>query len=139
MPRETTKPRRPARKRIAPPAPTEGPVVRAIERMLLRRTDIYAWRNNTGAYRPKEGPRRFIRYGHPGSADFIGVTRGGKFIALEAKRPGGGEQSESQKEFEAKVLAQGGIYAIVRSVDEAMQVIDEAVGLRRRSSEGAEG
>ncbi len=131
--------RRPVRKRPAPPAPTEGPVVRAIERMLRRRTDIYAWRNNTGAYKPKEGRRRFIRYGHAGSADFIGVTRGGKFIALEAKRPGGGKQSEKQERFEAKVTEQGGIYAIVRSVDEAMQVIDEAVGLRRRSSGGSEG
>ncbi|WP_373047220.1 hypothetical protein [Vulgatibacter sp.] len=130
--------RRPLRKRPAPPAPTEGPVVRAIERMLRRRTDIYAWRNNTGAYKPTKG-NRFIRYGHKGSADFLGVTRGGRFIALEAKRPDGGVQSKSQREFEEKVLEQGGIYAIVRSVDEAMQVIDEAVGLRRRSPRGGEG
>ena len=88
----------------------------------LARNRVFAWRNNTGSYRTDSGA--FVRYGHVGSADIIGVlpfagptwTRGA-FLAVECKTPSG-RQSKPQKVFQSLVERSGGVYVLARSVDD---------------------
>jgi hypothetical protein len=88
------------------------------------RATVYAYRNNTGATATPSGG--FVRYGHKGSADIIGVVKGGKFLALECKTASG-KPTPHQLEWLAAISALGGVAAIVRSVDEACAVIDNAL------------
>ena len=47
----------------------------------------------------------------------------GKVLNLEFKRPNGGVQSEDQKKVEAKLLALGHNYYLVRSIEQAFDLI----------------
>lgn len=79
---------------------------------------LVVWRNNTGAIRAEGG--RFVRFGVVGSADVLGVASpSGQFVALEVKAPGG-RVSEAQTRWGAAIRACGGVYLVVRSVDEAV-------------------
>ena len=79
----------------------------------------YLWRNNTGMVHVGEGrSARMFRAGKKGSADLIGVTPKGMFIALEIKRKGG-KQSEWQKLFQSEVEQRGGIYVLISSIEQA--------------------
>ena len=81
------------------------------------------FRNNTGAV--KSG-KSYIKYGlGVGSADIIGCL-GGRFIALEVKLPKG-RQSPDQMKWQGAIEHCGGFYAIVRSPEEAMRVIEEMI------------
>lgn len=91
-----------------------------LEWLALRR--VMAWRNNTGSYKTPEG--RFVRYGHVGSADIIGVLpfggpawSRGAFLAVECKGRAG-TQSKPQKLFQAFVERSGGVYVLARSADD---------------------
>lgn len=75
---------------------------------------LWGWRNNSGV--AKEG-KRFIRFGLPGSADFIGLLQNGRFVAIEFKMPGG-KQSLHQKEFEKMILDKKGIYQIIQDFEQ---------------------
>ena len=80
--------------------------------------DVYVWHNQTGAaFRGK----RMIRFGCKGSADIIGTVKG-KFVALEVKT-GTGRQKEDQKKFQEVVEDAGGFYSIVRSREQAIDLI----------------
>lgn len=74
---------------------------------------IFAWRNNTGAV--KVG-KRFIRFGYVGSSDIIGITKDGRFLAVECKREKGGVLSEPQKVFLEEINRNGGVAICVHSV-----------------------
>lgn len=97
----------------------ESAVLRAVRVELPRRVPgLVLWRNASGY-----DERANQRYGLcPGAADLIGIYRG-RFVALEIKRPRGGVVSEEQTMFLALVLERGGIAAVVRSVDEAVQAV----------------
>lgn len=97
------------------PKVTEGAVVNACIRWLWAQ-GCYAWRNNTGAYRP-EGSARFIRYGKKGSGDVIAVTPTGKFLMCECKA-GKNKQSPAQVIFQQQIEARRGIYIVAYSVDD---------------------
>lgn len=79
-------------------------------------------RNNVGGRR---GGRR--RFGHgTGSADIVGlIAPSGRFVALEVKAPKG-EQSAAQVAWQADVERLGGFYAVVRSVQEALDAVRAA-------------
>lgn len=82
----------------------------------------FFWRNNTGALPINtSGRTRFIRFGMRGSADIIGLVQG-RFVAIEVKTKTG-KQSEHQREFQMRVEKSGGIYALVRSSCEALELI----------------
>jgi hypothetical protein len=89
---------------------------------LGRVTDLCLWRNNCGY----DGEKR-VRYGvgSPGGADLIGL-RNGRFVAAEIKTASG-RQSDDQKRFENLVLSKGGIYVILRSVEDAQAWISNHV------------
>lgn len=83
----------------------------------------YFWRNNTGAQKIHTSTStRFIRFGHPGSADIIGVAQG-RFVAIEVKY-GRGQQSELQREFQQHIERCGGNYILARSVDDALKGLE---------------
>ena len=94
----------------------------AIQQAILARLGavpgLVVWRNNTGAMKADGG--RFVRFGALGSADVLGVAGpSGQFIALEVKAPGG-RVSAVQTRWGAAIRACGGVYLVVRSVDEAV-------------------
>ncbi|WP_435008011.1 VRR-NUC domain-containing protein [Tundrisphaera lichenicola] len=90
--------------------PSESAVVaQCLEWLALRR--IFAWRNNTGACK-LDG--RWIRYGHPGSGDILGVLPNGLFLSVECKTPAG-RQSKQQKLFQTMIEKNGGVYVVARS------------------------
>jgi hypothetical protein len=63
-----------------------------------------------------------VKYGlGVGSADVI-VCAGGRFVALEFKTPDG-VQSPAQRTWEGWVDRAGGVYEVVRSVEEALEVV----------------
>ena len=91
----------------------ETDIQRAIlEYLALRK--VFHWRNNSGAYKTATGG--FIRYGTLGSPDIMCCVNG-NLVGLEVKQPGG-RQSDHQKAFEAGLLAAGGRYHVVHSIDE---------------------
>lgn len=77
--------------------------------------DVRIWRNNTGSIKTQDG--RFITFGLKGSADMLGILKGGKFLAIEVKTATG-RQSEQQKSFQKMIEAFGGVYILARSVDD---------------------
>ena len=107
----------------------EGYVVSACLDYLAVR-GIHAWRNNSGVSRPerRDGSRGFVRFGHVGSADIIGVLPGGRFLGIECKAPRG-NLSRHQLEFGQRVRADGGIYMVVRSVDDLIEQLQELENL----------
>jgi len=76
---------------------------------------VFAWRNNTRTVWLDGRP---VYFGYPGSADIIGLLPDGRFLAVETKRPVGGKQSPKQIRFQEKIEASGGVYLLVRSVEE---------------------
>lgn len=78
---------------------------------------IFAWRNNSGTAWIGGQP---VSFGFPGSADIIGLTPTGRFLAVECKSATG-KQSDKQRKFEEKIKANGGVYLLVRSVEELEQ------------------
>lgn len=69
---------------------------------------------------------RKVRYGlGTGSADLVGLLRGGRVLAIEVKTPGALPTAE-QRAWIAAVRRWGGAAACVRSVDEAMAALTAA-------------
>lgn len=87
-------------------------------RLALGRVDgLVLWRNNIGVAEMRGYKVRF-GVGGPGGADLIGCYRG-RFVAVEIKTPTG-RQSDEQRMFQRLVEGKGGIYVVLRSVDEAV-------------------
>jgi hypothetical protein len=80
------------------------------------------WRNNVGVAETVRGNK--IKFGlFPGSADLVGLFRG-RFVAVELKTPSG-RQSKEQRLWQKCVEDHGGIYALVRSTDDAHALLAE--------------
>ena len=88
---------------------------------LLHALHIFAWRNNTGAVAVG---KRYIRYGLKGSSDILGIMPGGRFLAVECKSDVG-VQSDSQKHFQQRVEASGGLYFLVSSATQLSEKLNE--------------
>lgn len=97
-------------------------VIKAILEMIKWRQDIYAWKNNTGAL-PIGDTKRYISFGHPGSADILGLTSDGRFIGIEVK-VGEDRQSQKQKDFEEYVNKFRGRYLLTSSTKEVQSYLD---------------
>lgn len=102
----------------------ETEVVKSIMLALGNEPDFRLWRNNVGALPDVTG--RVVKYGlAPGSADLIGILAPwGRLIALEVKtHRKGSKQSEDQRNWERVVREMGGVYEVVRTPDEAREVL----------------
>lgn len=75
------------------------------------------------AYSPRPG--QFIRSGERGTADILGVIKGGRFISIEIKREGK-NATPDQVKWGEKVTAKGGLYVVAHSVDEVKQALEAA-------------
>lgn len=79
---------------------------------------IFAWRvNNTGIYDPTRKVFRTF-HGLKGVSDILGVLEpGGRFLAVECKRPGE-KLKPAQEAFQSTVTAAGGLALVVTDVKE---------------------
>lgn len=78
---------------------------------------IFFYRNNTGGFSREDG--HFYRFGVVGSPDLVLVIKG-KYIGVEVKTKIG-RQSPAQLVFQKALEASGGIYLLVRSLDELIE------------------
>lgn len=102
--------------------PSETALVASCLAVLAAR-GIYAWRNNSGAFRAVSGGReRFHRFGKVGSSDILGLLPGGRFMAIECKRPGNG-LSDAQLAFSQAIRDNGGCFGCVFSVEQLEQYL----------------
>ena len=86
---------------------------------------VWANRMNSGAtkyFDEKTGKERFIRFGFPGCPDIIGQLSDGRALYLECKTAEG-RATDHQKAFMDKALKHGAVGGIVRSADEAVDIV----------------
>lgn len=84
--------------------------------------DARFFKKNVGA-----DQKTFHLYGTPGEGDIFGLLAPrGCAIWLEAKT-GKATQSENQKNFQATVERYGGQYHVFRSVEQAIQIVENAL------------
>ena len=81
-----------------------------------------ARRNNVGTFLTAYG--KPIAIGLPGEADLTLFAKGGKTVFIEIKTAKGW-QSKQQKAFEKRVKELGFEYVIMRSLDDARELIEE--------------
>lgn len=88
----------------------------------------YVWRQNAGQIpvTSPNGKKRMIKVGKTGISDIIGVSKTGKFIAIEVKLP---ERRRTvttyQQMFLADVHKHGGISGVACSAEEALKIIEK--------------
>ena len=99
---------------------------------ILRYSGYYAWTNNVGALKTqhtdKYGVTRahMTRFGKPGFSDIFAIQpQTGRFVALEVKRPKTRKNTTRwQEDFINIVKMQGGIAAVVCSVEEVAELLN---------------
>ena len=103
----------------------ETTIVTDIRAAIGEREDVLVFRNNTGALPDARG--RLVRYGLAvGSADLVCILAPwGHLLALEVKAPGGRVRPE-QAAWGAAVARVGASFAVVRSVDDALEALRSA-------------
>jgi hypothetical protein len=82
------------------------------------------WRNNTGAVRSERGA--LVRFGEVGAPDILGIVRGGRLVAIEAKSASG-RVSPAQRTWHEEAASLGAVVGVVRSVDEALALVEGAL------------
>lgn len=104
---------------------SEGVILaQCLEWLALRR--VFCWRNNTGCYRTATGA--FVRYGHPGSGDILGLLPDGRFLSVECKTATG-TQRKNQRLFQKMVEKNGGVYVVARGTTDLERAIGQLPGL----------
>jgi hypothetical protein len=82
------------------------------------------WRNNTGVL--LDANKRPVRFGLcRGSSDLIGITRAGRFLAVECKRGRGGVVTPEQTQFLDTIRAMGGVAILARSGEDVTKALTE--------------
>lgn len=103
---------------------TEQQIQRAILnylQLLENQGKCYCARSGAGAVKLDSG--RYFKTGKKGVQD-ITCCINGQYVALEVKTSKG-KLSESQRETQEKVIATGGIYCVVRNIDDVIKVIKD--------------
>lgn len=102
--------------------PLESEIQKSILDYLKIRYHDCVWRNMVGAARIQQpnGKTNFVQFGKVGMSDIMGVIPpGGRFLAIEVKRPGG-KPTQAQEEFLSMVKAAGGIAFVATSLDDVL-------------------
>lgn len=97
-----------------------------LKRVMLEasRLGLRVWRNHTGGIKDAEGA--YHRFGLcVGSSDIIGIAPGGRFIAIEVKRPGG-KPTEQQVIFIDFINKMGGFGIILDDEKKLKPALDLA-------------
>ena len=95
--------------------------------------DVLPMRMQSGVFRSYDDPSKIVRVGQPGladtmlivateiTADMVGKTIG---VAVAAEiKTGKGRQSDAQRRWQAAFEKRGGIYALVRSPAEMIDLV----------------
>lgn len=108
----------------------QGPALLAVG---LRR-DTLIWRQQAGLFRAYDNPKRVVTIGQPGMADtgaIVAVTitpdMVGKTIGVAVQpefKTMKGAQRKNQESWQAAVEARGGIYELVRSADDMVDLVE---------------
>ena len=108
------------RTRSASSTPLERDVLAsALEALRLDRRVAFADRQQSGVFQDGD---RYIRVGTPGKLDIVGMLKGGRYLELEAKRPGQ-KPDERQALRIAFVITGGGVSGYFTSVEEALALL----------------
>ena len=98
----------------------ENQIQREIREYLGTRDDIIVYRNNVGMSKVGAG---WISYGLAiGSADLIGITSTGRFVAIECKAERG-KLSADQERWLKLVETMGGLVIVARSVEDVKKCL----------------
>lgn len=102
----------------------EAMVLASVIRYLkIHRSVAWVQRMNTGAV--SMGNSRFMRFGFKGCSDIIGQLHDGRFLAIECKAEKG-RLTPEQRHFIDRVNRHGGLAGVVRSIDEADELLRPA-------------
>jgi hypothetical protein len=104
------------------PPVKEADVMKDIDQVLSA-YHIFHWRNNSGMTRIGG---RFVRFGYPGSSDWLGICPGGRFLAVECKAPRTGRLTAKQRDFLDCISGAGGVAVVVTGVESLIQQLKEA-------------
>ena len=112
--------------KIKPKKKLEKDIQREICDWLLE-NNYFFWRQNTIPVWDKNRFRAMPKYTPRGLPDII-VLHGGQFIGLEVKNeryghPSYATLSQYQEEMRQKILANGGAYHLVTSLDQVQQIL----------------
>lgn len=100
----------------------EGKIQTAIKELLLRHPKVaFAFVTHTGLFRPRVG-RGMISMGIPGLPDICGMTKDGRFLAIEIKEIGE-TPSPIQHEFLDYIYRSGGVSGWADSVEKAELIL----------------
>lgn len=98
----------------------ERDVIRAVLDYLAWKK-VLAWRNQSGIiFISRNGKNYAVRQGVNGVPDIVALQNG-KVYGLECK-DAKGKQSDEQKQFQKRWEQQGGLYAIIRSVEDVQSL-----------------
>jgi hypothetical protein len=76
---------------------------------ILSLLGVDAWRQNVGTFMAtSNGKTRRIKAGQKGQSDILGILPGGRFLAIECKRPGAKRPTDNQIAFMRRVNSNGG-------------------------------
>ena len=99
------------------------------------RPDVLIWRQQSGVFRSYDDPQRVVRVGVPGLADSLAVVAVtvtpdmvGKTIGVAVApefKTAKGRQSEAQRLWQRAFEARGGIYRLVRSAADMLQLVQD--------------
>lgn len=87
----------------------------------LKLSGHYVWRQNTGAMTTKEG--RFVKFGHKGISDVLGIAKDGRFIAVEAK-VGKNKPTRFQSDFLQEVKDRGGYATVAYDLQDVINLLE---------------
>lgn len=102
----------------APQNRLETPIMQDVLVAITALPGAMFYRQNSGLFLTLDG-RRPVRASVKGASDIIGAYRG-RAVAIETKRAKGGTLRKSQEDFQAAWERAGGVYLVVRSVDETL-------------------
>ena len=106
---------------------TEAQTLRAILDYLTFKGVLFIRLNPTKPFTDRRtGALRFapVRQGQAGAPDIV-LCQNGRFVGLEVKSDKG-RLSPSQAEWQSRVERAGGTYHVIRSVDQVIQILDNA-------------
>ena len=86
---------------------------------LLEAMGVFHYRQNSGAFKAAHGS--FIRFGSPGAPDIVAVIKG-RYIGIEIKDLKA-KQNENQLIFQGRLEKAGGVYIVIRNIDELINFL----------------
>jgi hypothetical protein len=106
----------------------ESPLLREVILAVSAEAGVFSWRENVGAAQDR-ATGQVIRFGVPGCSDILAIVAPyGRLLALETKSSKG-KQRLAQRIFQAQVERVRGVYALVRTVPEALAALQLARSL----------